>query len=123
MYKLMLVAGLGGFAGTCARYAVSRWSAATFTTAPWSGTLLVNLAGCLVMGILWGLVDRARLASPTLTALMITGFCGGFTTFSTFANDFWTMANKGEWLTSALYLGASVIGGILLLFLGRALCN
>lgn len=119
----MLVAGVGGFVGTCARYAVGRWCSMICIDMAWAGTLAVNLIGCLLIGILWGLVDRSRIVSPAVSALLITGFCGGFTTFSTFANDIWQMANKGAWCTSALYMAASIFGGLALLCLGRALFN
>ena len=53
--------------------------------------------------------------------LLITGFCGGFTTFSSFADDMWVLGNKGDWATFALYLGLSVVVGVLLVWAGRAL--
>lgn len=54
-------------------------------------------------------------------ALLITGFCGGFTTFSSFADDMWVLGSKGDWSTFVFYLAASVICGVLLVWAGRAL--
>lgn len=54
-------------------------------------------------------------------ALLFTGFCGGFTTFSTFADDVWTLGNRGEWLMSLGYVAATVVCGVLLTWAGRAL--
>lgn len=121
MIKTMLLAGLGGFGGTCLRFLVNRlcsiWFAGTFPIA----TLTVNLAGCLAFGLFSGLAERGNLLTSSQVALLITGFCGGFTTFSTFAGDICNLGDKGEWTVSAVYLAASVILGILLVFTGRQL--
>ncbi len=53
--------------------------------------------------------------------LLITGFCGGFTTFSSFADDMWVLGSKGDWTTFALYLVLSIVIGVLLVWGGRAL--
>ncbi len=121
MIKEMLIAGAGGFAGTCGRYLVSRFCAFTIPGAFPTGTLAVNLIGCFAAGILFGLAEKADVMSPGAAALLVTGFCGGFTTFSTFANDMWKLSDKGDWLILALYLAASIIGGFLLVCAGRAI--
>ena len=59
--------------------------------------------------------------TPGENVLLITGFCGGFTTFSSFADDMWILGSKGDWTTFAIYLALSVILGVLLVWGGRAL--
>lgn len=59
--------------------------------------------------------------TPGENVLLITGFCGGFTTFSSFADDMWVLGSKGDWTTFAIYLAASIIFGVLLVWGGRAI--
>ena len=117
----MLIAGAGGFVGTCGRFLINKWCAAMFHGAFPIGTFVVNLVGCFIIGLLFGLLEKTNLLTPGHNALLITGFCGGFTTFSTFANDLWVLSSKNEWGTSALYLAMSVVFGILLVWAGRAI--
>ncbi len=87
MLKLMLVAGAGGFFGTCLRYLSGKlfhWLAPA-SAFPWS-TLTVNVVGSLLIGIFYGLADRHNMLTPAMNVFLITGFCGGLTTFSSFAD-------------------------------------
>ena len=117
----MLIAGAGGFAGTCGRFLINRWSASLLPGAFPLGTFLVNLIGCFLFGLIFGLLERANLLTSSQNALLLTGFCGGFTTFSAFANDMLQLGDKGEWGSFALYLAGSVAGGLLLVWAGRAI--
>ncbi len=121
MIKLMLVAGCGGFIGTCGRFAIGRWCAQMWHGAFPLGTFVVNMAGCFIIGLFFGLLQKSHAISPMENALLFTGFCGGFTTFSTFADDVWTLGNRGEWLMSLGYVAATVVCGVLLTWAGRAL--
>ncbi len=121
MIKMMLIAGVGGFVGTCGRFLLCRWTAAMFQGDFPLGTFLVNAIGCFIIGVIFGFIERGHLLSAGENALLITGFCGGFTTFSAFANDMWALGDRGEWSTFGLYLAASVICGVLLVWAGRAL--
>lgn len=121
MIKAMLIAGCGGFFGTCGRYLVGKLSSTIFHGAfPW-GTFLVNVIGCFLIGIFFGVLEKTDVMSSRDSLLLITGFCGGFTTFSTFADDIWSLGSKGDWMTSIIYLLASIICGVLLVWGGRAL--
>ena len=113
MIRNLLLVALGGALGSVGRYLVSRWMTGTF---PW-GTLTVNLLGCLLIGLLTGLVAKGSL-SPEMKLLLVTGFCGGFTTFSTFANESFSMMKAGDVLMMALYIGSSVAIGILAVYVG-----
>ena len=121
MIKMMLIAGAGGFMGTCGRFLVGKWSAAMFHGTFPMGTFLVNVIGCFIIGIFYGLLDRAHVMTPGWNLLLITGFCGGFTTFSAFADDTWVLGSKGDWKTCLFYLLASVLVGVFMVWAGRAL--
>ncbi|MCH5174812.1 MAG: fluoride efflux transporter CrcB [Prevotellaceae bacterium] len=115
MRNLVFVA-LGGALGAVCRYLISRLSDTSF---PW-GTLAVNLLGSFLIGLLVGVVNRGLL-SPEMKLLLVTGFCGGFTTFSTFASEAFTMLRMGDAMLMALYVGMSVALGIAAVCVGLML--
>ncbi len=120
MLKNLLVVALGGGAGSIARYLLSVYiQGKTFGVFPW-GTLVVNLIGCLAIGILYALADKGSIMSAEVRLLLTVGLCGGFTTFSTFAGENLAMLRNGEFLHVALYSGISVFLGIFLVFIGYA---
>lgn len=121
LIKMMLIAGAGGFAGTCGRFLVNRWCATMFHGPFPLGTFLVNMIGCFLFGLIFGLLERANLLTSGENVLLLAGFCGGFTTFSAFANDMLVLGDKGQWLTFGLYLLASIAAGLLLVWAGRAM--
>lgn len=121
MFKELIIAGCGGFVGTAGRYLVGKWSSGIWHGAFPMGTFLVNVIGCFIIGLFFGLLENAKVMTPQENVLLITGFCGGFTTFSSFADDMWVLAQKGDWMTFALYLSISVVAGVLLVWAGRAL--
>ena len=81
-------------------------------------TFAVNVVGCFVFGILFGMLGKSGIVSPKLNALLITGFCGGFTTFSTFSFDAFSLGSNGMPLSSVFYAVASVLTGLLAVWLG-----
>lgn len=83
MIKSILIVGAGSFLGGAARYAVSLMMKNQGKGFPWA-TLTANLFGCLLIGILWGSFSRSSNDGSDLALFMTVGFCGGFTTFSTF---------------------------------------
>lgn len=96
MLKIMMV-GLGGFAGSVCRYIISDVSHRVFNASffPY-GTLTVNVIGCLLIGLLGGLSESRQIFSPEIRALILIGFLGGFTTFSTFGYETFTFARDGQ---------------------------
>lgn len=118
---MMLIAGAGGFVGTCCRYLVTRWCAMMFSGTWPLGTFLVNIVGCFVFGVLLGLFEKTQTVSTTESLLLVTGFCGGFTTFSAFAGEVCLLGDKGQFVTSLVYLLASVAIGVIMVIAGRAL--
>lgn len=83
---------------------------------PWA-TLLVNLLGCFLIGLLFGLFSKYSNINNLWCLLLTTGFCGGFTTFSTFANEGLQMLSSGNVWSFVLYVSASVILGFALVAL------
>ncbi|MBX7057956.1 MAG: fluoride efflux transporter CrcB [Leptospirales bacterium] len=114
---------IGGAAGALARYATvlgaARWWGDGF---PW-GVLAANLMGSLAMGFLAALLGHLAIEWPALRLLILTGFLGGFTTFSSFSIDTFQMLERGAWGEALAYLAASVLGGVLLLWCGWRLAH
>jgi CrcB protein len=113
----ILLVGLGGAAGSILRYLLQRSLNATF---PY-GTLLVNIAGCLLIGLLWGIFTRHIDEQKRL--LLVTGFCGGFTTFSTFTYEGVQMLMENRWMIFVLYTFLSVVAGLLATYVGYKLTS
>lgn len=121
MIRALLLIGIGGGAGSILRYLVSmavwRWHQSAFPL----GTFLVNIAGCFLIGILGGWLGRVHPENEQLRLLLMTGFCGGFTTFSAFANENFLLLKGGDLIVASLYVAASVSAGLLAVWLGNEL--
>ena len=118
MFKSVLLVGIGSFVGGALRYMISLLMKGTCGVSfPWA-TLAVNLTGCLVIGIVYGLFVRHASVSNALCLLLATGFCGGFTTFSAFANEGMAMLQSGNVGVFFAYVLTSVVVGIALVALG-----
>jgi len=104
MMKMFMV-GLGGFAGSICRYWVSDLSHRLFSNPffPY-GTLTVNALGCLFIGFLSGLSEARQIFSPEVRVLILVGFLGGFTTFSTFGYEIFTAARDGQFFSVLINL-------------------
>lgn len=121
MFKAMLIAGAGGFLGTCGRYLVGKLAHHLFSSPFPYGTFAVNIIGCFIIGLFFGLAEKTNLISSNMNVFLITGFCGGFTTFSSFSDDMYLLMQNKHWGYFAVYLGLSIILGILLVWVGRSL--
>ena len=117
MREILFVAA-GGALGSVGRYLVSKMVATSF---PW-GTFAVNILGSLLIGLLTGFFNRGAL-SPEMKLLFVTGFCGGFTTFSTFANESFNMLKGGDVVWASVYVGSSVAVGLLAVYCGLHLAE
>jgi len=118
MIRTLLLVGTGGFLGSISRYFVSRFVQNSIPSSFPYGTFFVNIAGCLLIGIIYGLSERSSLLTPGWRLFLAAGFCGGFTTFSTFANENLALLRDGEFFYFFLYTGLSVFLGISATFLG-----
>ncbi|HWN89445.1 MAG TPA: fluoride efflux transporter CrcB [Chitinophagaceae bacterium] len=113
MIKNFLIVGLGGATGSMLRYGVQKIFNTQHAVAFPTGTLLVNITGCFLIGILWGLAGRTLSLSEEIKLLLMTGFCGGYTTFSAFTLEGIGLLKENKTVLFILYLTASVIGGLL----------
>jgi len=117
----ILLAAVGGALGTVARYLVGIVTLRTMGPGyPW-GTFAVNIVGSALIGIFVQLIARRFGASADMRIFAVTGFLGGFTTFSSFALDSVNMMERGDLGAAALYIGASLVLSIAALFAGLAL--
>lgn len=117
-FIVFLGSGLGGVCRYGLTQVVRQELGATLF--PW-GTFMVNIFGCLLIGVAYGLAERGALLSPELRLLATVGFCGGFTTFSTFINENYLMFGASEWLSAALYTAVSLTAGLLCVYFGHLL--
>lgn len=113
----ILCVALGGALGSVCRYLISKWLQEAATTSFPIGTLVVNVLGCLLIGAFYGMAERHGLGG-SLKLLLTVGFCGGFTTFSTFMNENLSLIRADQLLMTAAYAAASIILGLLAVWLG-----
>ena len=119
MVKSIMIVGLGGFIGTVARFLISRYFQVNLTSVfPWS-TFIVNIVGCLLIGIIYGISEKGDFLSPEIRLFLTVGICGGFTTFSTFSNDSFLLIREQEWVRFALYTSLSLFIGLMAVYVGR----
>ena len=118
MIKNFLIVGLGGAVGSMLRYAVQKFFQVQSASAFPTGTLLVNIAGCFLIGILWSMISRSLTWNEEMKLLLMTGFCGGFTTFSAFTLEGIGLLKENKMALFLIYLTASVVGGLLATFIG-----
>jgi len=115
---------LGGVLGTLARYVLQGWvqqrsGLATFPV----GTLAINLAGSFLVGFVIRLATGSTLIQPDLRAALTIGFCGAFTTMSTFSYESMKLLADGEYWYAGLYMGGTVVGCLVTVIAGTALAS
>jgi len=118
MIKTLLLVGAGGFLGSILRFLTSRFMQENIPSAFPFGTFLVNIAGCFLIGLIYGISEKSSLLTTGWKMFLAVGFCGGFTTFSTFTNENLALLRDGEFFYFFLYTGLSLFLGIAATFLG-----
>ena len=117
LIKTILAVGAGSFLGGAGRYLVSLVMKSISQRFPWA-TLVVNLVGCFLIGLLWGVFSKNGTEGSNWALFLTVGLCGGFTTFSTFSKEALVMLQGGNVWGFAGYVAISVIAGIALVALG-----
>ena len=115
--KQLLLVFIGGGFGSVLRYIIGKYLNNPDTGIPY-GTFIANILGSLLIGIILGLAAKNNTLSQNQTLLLATGFCGGFTTFSSFAYENTMLLKSGDFTSFALYTIASFVIGFLAVFLG-----
>tara|TARA_B100001250_G_scaffold374129_1_gene360740 strand:- start:180 stop:551 length:372 start_codon:yes stop_codon:yes gene_type:complete len=115
--KNFLLVFIGGGFGSGLRYLISNLMNQYSKVLPF-GTFTVNMFGCLLIGLVLGFAQKENVLSTNQTLLLATGFCGGFTTFSAFANENLELLRNGELFNFSLYLFSSIFIGIILVYIG-----
>lgn len=123
MWKEFLLVGLGSFLGGGSRFLVSKAMTALWATPFPLGTFAVNILGCLLIGFFSGLNDGGGWMTPHTKLILTTGFCGGFTTFSTFMNESNSLLKDGNYALVMLYLGLSLLLGLAAVVAGHQLAK
>jgi CrcB protein len=116
-----LLMALAGAIGTLCRYALGRWvlnmAGGTF---PW-GTFAVNMIGCLLIGVVAASIEKEALVSPMVRLVVIVGFLGGFTTFSSFALEGYSLWHTHDWLAAGGYVLLTNLTGLGAVWAGHRL--
>lgn len=116
----VIFVALGGAVGSVFRYLLATWTQTASRSIDFPyGTLTVNLIGCFVIGFLSQLAEARGAFTPESRALIFIGILGGFTTFSSFGNDTINLLRDGETINALANIGANVIFGLILVWLGR----
>ena len=118
--KALLLVGLGGALGSILRYVISLFIGRNVPVVFPLGTLLVNISGCFLIGLFYAMSEKYTGFHPEWKLFLITGICGGFTTFSTYSYDMLVLLKQGATLQFVLYAAGSVVLGLLATIAGTA---
>src|SRR5437763_1754867 len=123
MNRNVLIVAVGSMLGGVARYLCALGIARSVTAAFPYGTFAVNVVGCLAIGVVYGFAERFDWFSPDLRLFLATGFCGGFTTFSSFAYENIQLLEGKDYLTFGAYSAMSFILGLGAAYIGLAVAK
>ncbi len=114
-----LLVGIGSFVGGNARYVLARWVGGMIDARFPLATFLINVSGSFVLGVIGGLIAQRAIPNADAVRLALgVGFCGGFTTFSTFEYETHALFEDGIWVTAVMNIVLSVLAGLLAVRLG-----
>lgn len=118
MFQKYLLVGVGGFLGSISRFFVAQTMQKMLQTTFPYGTLTINIVGSFILGVIYGVGEYFNWLTPNVRLLLAVGFCGGFTTFSTFAYENITLLRDSQYFGFFLYLSVSIIAGLFAAWLG-----
>lgn len=118
MLRTILLVGIGGFLGSVSRFLVGQGLHRFFDTIFPVGTMAVNILGSFLIGLVYSLAERNDLIGSDMRMFLMVGFCGGFTTFSSFAFDQFNLLKDSGFLYLSFYVGGSVFLGLLAVYFG-----
>lgn len=110
---MILIIGTGGFLGTVSRYLSQRLISYYLSVSFPFGTFFVNILGCFLVGLIFGIGEKSNTLSPEVRMFLMVGFCGGFTTFSTFSLDCINLMRDAQYIYLLTYISLSVILGLI----------
>jgi len=119
---LVLYIAIGGTAGTLARYFLQGWIQPRSGAFP-LGTLVINIVGSLTLGFVIRYATGSTVVSPELRAALTIGFCGAFTTMSTFSYESIALLGDGEYWRAGMYMGGTIVGCLVAVVAGTALAE
>ena len=120
---MLLYIALGSAIGGVSRYLLGGLIQRLLDTTFPAGTLLINISGSLLLGAILRYAIETPTLSPEIRALLTIGFCGGYTTFSTFSYETVALLEDGQWTRAGLYVGASILLSLVGVFLGFGLAR
>ncbi|MEO6903848.1 MAG: fluoride efflux transporter CrcB [Bacteroidia bacterium] len=121
MIKSVIYVGLGGAIGSILRYLTYLLTAKFYSNAFPLATLIINILGCFIIGLLIGVFEHSIQPNQHLRLLLLTGFCGGYTTFSAFTSENMMLLQTNNYLSALLYIAASIVVSLFAIWLGLSL--
>jgi CrcB protein len=121
MLRQIMLVGAGSAVGGMFRFILGKWIYALYPQTFPLPTLIINIVGCFLIGLLYGYSIKTGTLSAEVRLLLTTGLCGGFTTFSAFAYENIQLMKNGDYTMVLVYITASVVLGIVAVFLGMEL--
>lgn len=119
----ILIIGIGGFLGAVTRYGAAVWIGQRWGRSFPLGTLIINVSGSFLIGLLMTLMTEKIIENPQWRLLLVVGFLGAYTTFSTFEYETGALLKDGEWLYASLNVVLSVVVGFIALKLGEVIAK